>query len=78
MEPVKVGLMQSFDVETHFEFEKSFAEIGVTEEIRSITLESYGDEDNLIVILKKSGESKMMSEAIMKMMIDYANSIKQA
>jgi hypothetical protein len=72
----KSGFQQSFEVEVHFEFDKSFAEIAVNEKIKSISLQNYADKENLIVILKSTGESKMMSESIMHMMIEYANSIK--
>lgn len=59
-----------------FEFDKTFAEVTPLEELRSINLASYADTENLIIIIKSTGESKMMSQSIMRQMIEYANSIK--
>lgn len=70
--------MQSFDIETIFEFEKSFAQIGVNEKIDSISLENYSDQENLLVVIKESGEVAVMSKNIHKLMVEYYNSIKAA
>ena len=77
-EPLKSGVVPSFELEVVFEFEKQFAEINMNEEIKSISLESYSDQENLIVILMKDGQMKVMSESIMRQMIEYANSVKKA
>ena len=57
-------------------FEKSFADIGAGEKLKTIDLLNYGEVDNLIVVIKESGESKMMSKDIIQMMLDYQKSTK--
>ena len=75
--PVKQGQQQTFEVEKVFAFTKEFAKIGELEPIRSVSLESYADKENLLVIVKASGESRVMSQAIERAMIEYLASIKQ-
>lgn len=66
LDPVKSGnSAETFDLKEVLEFEKKFAEIGINDMIKSISLENYADQENLIVILKSNGESKMMSRDIM-------------
>lgn len=70
------GAGQTFELKTNLQFEKQFAEIGYSEVIKKITLLSYADAEKLLVIMKESGETKMMSRDIMQMMLDYQKSIK--
>ncbi len=78
LNPVKKGYLQSFNMESYFEFEKQFADIALSEALHSISLLPFSDQENLILILKSTGETKTMSQTIMRQMIEYARSIKQA
>jgi hypothetical protein len=46
------------------------------DKIISISLENYADQENLLVIRMEDKDIKVMSQSIMRQMIEYANAIK--